>query len=69
MLDAQRAVYANDVAANADLDNALGWVQRATAVAYASGLYEFAGEGAKRPTAIASRNTRSATGPTSARGC
>lgn len=47
VLDAQRAVYANDVAANADLDNTLAWLQRASTVTYAVGLYEFALERAK----------------------
>ena len=47
VIDSQRAVYANDVEANADLDDALAWLQRPTAVAYASGLYEFALERAK----------------------
>jgi len=46
-LDAQRAVYAKDVEANADLDNALGWIQQASAVGYATNLYEFALERAK----------------------
>jgi hypothetical protein len=47
VLAAQAAVYANDVEANADLDAALGWLQRADTVGYAVGLYEFAIERAK----------------------
>lgn len=46
-LEAQRVVYANDVATNAALDNALGWLQRASTVGYAVGLYEFSLERAK----------------------
>jgi hypothetical protein len=49
VLAAQAAVYANDVEANADLDTALGWLQRADTVGYAVGLYEFAIERAKSP--------------------
>jgi hypothetical protein len=47
VLTAQAAVYANDIEANADLDAALGWLQRADVVGYATGLYEFAIERAK----------------------
>ena len=47
VLDAQAAVYANDVEANADLDTALSWLMRSDLVGYASGLYEFALERAK----------------------
>ena len=47
VLDAQRAVYANDVEANEDLDNALRWLQRSSVIGLASGLYEFAQERAK----------------------
>jgi hypothetical protein len=47
VLAAQAAVYANDVEANADLDAALGWLQRADTVGYSVGLYEFAIERAK----------------------
>lgn len=47
VLDAQAAVYANDVEANADLDAALGWLQRSELVGYAAGLYEFALERAR----------------------
>ena len=47
VLEAQRAVYANDVEANDDLDNALGWIQQSSAVVYAVNLYEFALERAK----------------------
>lgn len=46
-IDAQRAVYANDVEANADLDSALRWLQQSSLVGYATGLYEFALERAK----------------------
>jgi hypothetical protein len=46
-LDAQRAVYAKDVEANADLDRSLGWIQQSSAVGYAVNLYEFALERAK----------------------
>lgn len=38
----QSLVYANDVEANADLNAALGWLQRSSVVGYASGLYQFA---------------------------
>jgi hypothetical protein len=47
VLDAQAAVYANDVEANADLDAALGWFQRSDVLNYAVGLYEFSTERAK----------------------
>ena len=47
VIASQRAVYANDVEANADLDDALSWLQRPSAVSYATGLYEFALERAK----------------------
>ncbi len=47
VLDAQKAVYADSVEANAELDRALGWIQRASVVGYATGLYEFAVERAK----------------------
>lgn len=47
VLDAQKAVYADDVEANADLDAALNWLQRASVVAYATALYEFSVERAK----------------------
>jgi len=47
VLDAQRAVYANDVEANSDLDSALNWIQQSSAVSYAANLYEFALERAK----------------------
>jgi hypothetical protein len=47
VLEAQAAVYANDVEANAALDAALGALQRSTLVAYADGLYQFAIERAK----------------------
>jgi hypothetical protein len=47
VLDAQADVYKNDVEANAELDAALGWLQRSDVVSYAVGLYEFALERAK----------------------
>jgi hypothetical protein len=47
VLDAQAAVYANDVEANAELDAALNWMQRSSKLGYATGLYEFARERAK----------------------
>lgn len=47
VLEAQKAVYANDVERNADLDAALNWVQRASVLGYATGLYEFSVERAK----------------------
>ena len=47
VLDAQAAVYKNDVEANAELDAALGWLQRPDEIGYAVGLYEFALERAK----------------------
>ena len=47
VLDAQGAVYAEDVEANADLDSALGWLQRASVLGYATSLYQFAVERAK----------------------
>jgi hypothetical protein len=47
VLDAQAAVYKNDVEANAELDSALGWLQQSDAVSYAAGLYEFSQERAK----------------------
>ena len=47
VLAAQAAVYANDVEANADLDATISWLQTATVVGYASGLYQFAIERAK----------------------
>ena len=40
-------LYARDVASNADLDSAIAWIQKASAVGYAAGLYEFAIERAK----------------------
>src|SRR4029077_8329562 len=46
-LASQAAVYTNDVEANADLDAALGWLERADAVGYSVGLTEFAIERAK----------------------
>jgi hypothetical protein len=47
VLDAQAAVYANEVEANADLDAALQWLQRPEVVGYAAGLSEFAIERGK----------------------
>ena len=47
VLDAQAAVYKNDVEANAELDAALGWLQRSNLLGYAIGLYEFSLERAK----------------------
>jgi hypothetical protein len=47
VIDAQRKVYTDDVEANADLDDALSWLQRPSLISYASGLYEFAIERAK----------------------
>src|SRR5438093_4093672 len=47
VLASQAAGYANDVAANADLAAALGWLQRADTVGYGVGLYEFAIERAR----------------------
>ncbi len=47
VLDAQAAVYKDDVEANAELDAALNWLQRSDLVGYAVGLYEFALERAK----------------------
>jgi hypothetical protein len=38
----QTEVYANDVEANADLNAALGWLQRSSILGYSSGLYQFA---------------------------
>jgi len=47
VLDAQAAVYANDVEANADLDAALGWFERSDVLNYAVGLAELSTERAK----------------------
>jgi Peptidase S46 len=47
VLAAQAEVYAKDVEANAAHDSAIGWLQRADAVGYGIGLYEFAVERAK----------------------
>jgi hypothetical protein len=47
VLDAQAAVYANDVESNADLDAALGWFERSDVLNYAVGLDEFSTERAK----------------------
>ena len=42
VIDAQAAVYANDVEARAELDAALNWIQKSSVVSYASALHEFA---------------------------
>ena len=47
VLDAQAAVYTNDVEANAELDAALGWLQRSDVLGFAIGLMELAQERAK----------------------
>ena len=47
LFDDHRQLYATAVRANADLDSALDWLQRASVVSYASTLYEFAQERAK----------------------
>jgi len=47
VLDAQAAVYANDVEANAELDAALGWFERSDVLNDGLGLYEFSTERAK----------------------
>jgi len=47
VVEAQRAVYANDVEANEGLDDALQWIQQSDAVSYAATLYEFALERVK----------------------
>lgn len=47
VLDAQAKVYADDLETNADLDNALDWLQRSDVLGYATGLYEFAVERSK----------------------
>src|SRR5262249_37370603 len=47
VLESQAAVYANDVEANADLDAALGWLERSELVGYATGLYELSLERGK----------------------
>src|SRR6185503_5214560 len=47
VLDAQAAVYHDDVEANAELDAAISWLQRSDLVGYAIGLYDFALERAK----------------------
>jgi peptidase S46-like protein len=47
VLDAQAEVYKSDVEANAELDAAIGWLQRSETVGYAIGLYDFALERAK----------------------
>jgi hypothetical protein len=47
LFDEHRRFYATAVAANADLDSALDWIGRPSAVGYAMTLYEFALERAK----------------------
>jgi hypothetical protein len=47
LFDDHTRLYASDVEANADLDSALGWIQRASVVGYGANLYEFALERAK----------------------
>lgn len=47
LFDEHRRFYATSVEANADLDSALAWLQKASAVGYAASLYEFALERAK----------------------
>jgi hypothetical protein len=47
LFDEHRRFYATSVEANADLDDALGWLGRASAVSQAITLYEFALERAK----------------------
>lgn len=47
LFEDHRTLYATSVSANADLDAALDWLQRASVVSYATTLYEFAQERAK----------------------
>lgn len=47
LFEDHRRLYATSVSANADLDAALDWLQRASVVSYATTLYEFAQERAK----------------------
>ncbi len=47
LFDDHTRLYANEVEANAELDSALAWIQKASVVGYATGLYEFAIERAK----------------------
>ena len=47
LFDDHRTLYATGVLANADLDSALGWLEKASVVSYATTLYEFAQERAK----------------------
>ena len=47
LFDDHRKLYATSVSANADLDSALDWLERASVVSYATTLYEFAQERAK----------------------
>ena len=47
LFEDHRTLYATSVSANADLDSALDWLQRASVVSYATTLYEFAQERAK----------------------
>jgi hypothetical protein len=47
LFDDHTRLYARDVEVNADLDSALSWIQKASAVSYAAALYEFGLERAK----------------------
>jgi hypothetical protein len=47
LFEDHRRLYATSVSANADLDAALDWLERASVVSYATTLYEFAQERAK----------------------
>jgi hypothetical protein len=47
LFDDHRQLYATGVEANADLDQALNWLQKASVVSFATNLYEFAQERAK----------------------
>jgi hypothetical protein len=47
LFEDHRTLYATAVEANLDLDGALDWLQKASAVSYATTLYEFAQERAK----------------------
>lgn len=47
LFDEHRRFYATSVEANADLDSALDWIEKASAIGHAVTLYEFAQERAK----------------------
>lgn len=47
LFDEHRQLYATAVVANADLDSAIDWLEKASVVSYATTLYEFAQERAK----------------------